>query len=253
MSRKVIIPVIAIMAIAAIGYFVISKDSVTNPSSASSIVASDVANAPVEQNEEAITTTEEVVTSSDAGTQVAAVTIDVDAALAERTLGKADAPVTIEEFASLTCGHCANFNATTMKDIKKNLVDKGKVKFVYTDFPLNAPALDAAMIARCLPEQHYFKFLDVLFDKQNDWAYQEDYRTNLRGYAALLGMSTATFDACISNEKLREGLLARMKDKADKHQINSTPSVVINNGETIRGGASYEVIKTKVEALSDAQ
>ena len=178
--------------------------------------------------------------------------IDVAAALAERKEGDANAPVKIEEFASLTCSHCGDFYRNTFPKIKEEYIDTGKVEFTYTDFPLNAPALDAAMVARCIPESRYFSFIKLLFDKQKDWAFDENYRTLLQRDVALLGLNSELFAACLSNDELKEGLLERMQAASTKHEINSTPSFLIN-GELMAGAKSFEDFKKAIDKhLADA-
>jgi len=147
--------------------------------------------------------------------------------LGVRTLGNPDAPVKIEEFASLTCGHCAHFHGTTFQELKTKYIDTGKVFFTFTDFPLNAPALDASMVARCMAPERYFTFLSFLMETQEQWAFSADYKTSLRQNAKLAGMSDEAFDSCLANTALKDGLVDRMKAKAEENKLNSTPSFVI--------------------------
>ena len=109
------------------------------------------------------------------------------AMLADRSLGNPDAPVQVHEFASLTCTHCADFSKQTFEAFKVAYIDTGKVFFTYHDFPLNAPALEATMIARCLPETRYFQFVSFLFQTQDKWAFSEDYKKSLNQNVKLLG------------------------------------------------------------------
>src|SRR6185312_15839778 len=92
----------------------------------------------------------------------------------DHVLGKADAPITITEYASLTCPHCAEFDRDTLPKIKKNWIDTGKAKLVYRDFPLDQLALRAAMLARCAPPDRYFAFINTLFQSQDTWARSSD-------------------------------------------------------------------------------
>lgn len=167
-------------------------------------------------------------------------TIDVETALSERGLGDPKAPVTIREFASLTCGHCADFHKETFKDLKEQYIDTGKVYFIFTDFPLNKPALDASMAARCLPEGRYFNFIKLLFQSQENWAFSPDYLKSLKQTAQLAGLSADKFDACLASQPLQDGLLERMKQAQEKHEIKSTPSFVIDNETTISGVQSVK-------------
>lgn len=187
----------------------------------------------------------------EAATQTAA--IDVEKALAVRTVGSADAPVKLEEFASLSCSHCADFYKNTYPKLKTEYIDTGKVQFTYTDFPLNAPALEAALVARCLPEGHYFNFLKALFENQKDWAFTEQFSEKLKHNAAMLGMSTDSYNACVSSEELRKGLMDRMQKAAETHQIQSTPSFIFNDKEPMKGAVDYEAFKKKIDELLAAK
>jgi len=166
--------------------------------------------------------------------------IDVEAALSERILGNPNAPVKISEHASLTCSHCGHFHKDTFKKIKENYIDTGKAYLVFSDFPLNGPALKATMIARCLPEDQYFDFISFLFEEQAKWAFDSNYMNFLKHNAVSRGMSEATFNACESNQALQEGIVARLKASQKQWNINSTPSFVLNNHKTVSGAMSYE-------------
>jgi protein-disulfide isomerase len=173
--------------------------------------------------------------------------------LGVRTLGNPDAPVKIEEFASLTCGHCAHFHGSTFQELKTKYIDTGKVFFTFTDFPLNAPALDAAMVARCMAPERYFSFLSFLMETQEQWAFSADYKTALNQNAKLAGMNDEAFDSCLANTALKDGLVDRMKAKAEQHQLSSTPSFVITGaaGTSTLTGALPIVSFDK--AIEDAQ
>ncbi len=177
--------------------------------------------------------------------------------LGVRTLGNPDAPIKIEEFASLTCGHCAHFHGTTFQEIKTKYIDTGKVFFTFTDFPLNGPALDAAMVVRCMPPERYFTFLSFLFQTQEQWAFNAAYKDNLRQNAKLAGLSDEAFDACLANESLKQGLVDRMQAKSTENNINSTPSFVItsNNGkkEVLTGALPIVSFDKAIESAESIQ
>lgn len=177
------------------------------------------------------------------------VTIDLEAALADRTMGHPDAPVVMHEFASLTCSHCADFSVKTFDRIRETYIDTGKVYFVYHDFPLNGPALEASAVARCLPEERYFAFVKYLFESQAKWT-AGDHRAALRQNARLVGMSDARFDACIGNEELKLGLIEKMQAAGKAHEITSTPSFVFNDGvQKINGSQTFDTFKRAIDAL----
>ena len=137
----------------------------------------------------------------------------------DRVLGKADAPITIFEYFSLTCPHCADFDQETLPEVKKNWIDTGKAKLVYRDFPLDQEALIAAMVARCLPPERYPGFIDVVFANQRDWAAASDYKAALAKLAKIAGMSQADFDACTGNKKLSDDILAAEYDAQKRYGI----------------------------------
>ncbi|MCG8507994.1 MAG: DsbA family protein, partial [Rhodospirillales bacterium] len=103
-----------------------------------------------------------------------AVAADYDEVLGEMALGRQDAPVTISEHSSLTCGHCGNFHRDTLPEIKKEYIDTGKVRLIYRDFPLGRLAMAAAMLPHCAPRERYFGFLEALFLSQDSWARSDD-------------------------------------------------------------------------------
>ncbi len=149
-------------------------------------------------------------------------------ALTPRILGDPDAPVTIEEFASLTCPGCASFHTGALPGIKKDFIDTGKVKLVFTDFPLDSLAMAGSMLARCAEEKRFFGFIEVLFRTQSNWSGAKNPRQALMGVARLGGMSQADFEACLGNQALMDGIRKRAKDAQNKHGISSTPSFVVN-------------------------
>ncbi len=173
--------------------------------------------------------------------------IDGEAALKERTLGDPNAPVTIREHSSLTCGHCAAFHKDTFKALKETFIDTGKVYLIFTDFPLNAPALHAGMVARCLPEERYFDFVQLLFETQENWASEASYLKYLKQNAQLVGLDGDQVKACLQSTALQEGLLKRMQESQTKFEISSTPTFVINEETVIRGNAGIEGFTKAIE------
>jgi protein-disulfide isomerase len=163
-----------------------------------------------------------------------AATIDVKAALADRTMGDPKAPVKLIEYASLSCPHCAHFANDTFDQLKKAYIDTGKVFYIYRDIPTNAPALEAAEVSRCLPPEHYFQFTQVLFATQDTWL-TEKYEDSLKLNAKLLGMTEDMFKSCTNSNELKMGLI-EIAQQADKDfHIDSTPSFVFSNGQILKG------------------
>jgi len=167
-----------------------------------------------------------------------------DTTKTERALGSPDAPTTIIEFFSLTCSHCAAFARNTMPQIKKELIDTGKVRFVFRDYPLDQVALTAAMVARSLPVDRYDPFVHALLASQDRWAFNRAINPvdELWKMAALAGMSRATFDKAISDDGLRTWILQQQQADQNRWKIDSTPSFVIN-GQKYAGEMSFDAFR----------
>lgn len=160
---------------------------------------------------------------------------------APRTLGDPAAKITVAEYFSLTCTHCAAFSRETMPRIEQELVQPGKLRFVYYDFPLDQVALTAAMVARYLPPQQYYPFITALFASQDRWAFARNANTTeeLWKLAALAGLSRASFDQAITDTKLRDWILQQQQLAQDQWKIDSTPSFVIA-GKKYAGEMEYD-------------
>jgi protein-disulfide isomerase len=180
-------------------------------------------------------------------------TVDTDdlhkpPALGDKTLGPADAPVTVVEYASATCPHCARFHTTIFEELKTEFIDTGKIRFIAREFPLDDLALAAFMVARCVPDDKYFAMLGLLYEQQRTWAGQNA-RAELLKLAKLAGLSEADFDACLKNEELARGILAIRKDGAEKFGVNSTPTFFVN-GEKLKGVRELSDLREKIEAAT---
>lgn len=158
-------------------------------------------------------------------------TAEVDPRLAERSIGKSDAPVTVIEYFSLTCGHCAAFHRDTYPRVKSELAEAGRMRLVWRDFPLDALALAAAQVARSLPADRYEGFIATLFASQDRWAFNRnsDPRTELARIAALAGMSREAFDAALADQALARGILESRVRAQQEHGVNSTPTFVFGS------------------------
>ena len=163
------------------------------------------------------------------GTAQTAATADTGP-MAERSIGRADAAVVVQEFFSLTCSHCAAFHRDTMPQIKKELIETGRLRFVFHDFPLDQIALTAAAVARSLPASSYEPFVSALLASQDRWAFARGVNTTeeLAKMAALAGLSRAGFDTAIADEALRSAILKARDDAGRSYGIDSTPSFVFN-------------------------
>ena len=170
---------------------------------------------------------------------------NLEAMLSERAMGVADAPVTIVENSSLSCPHCAHFHADVLPKLKTEYIDTGKVRLILNDFPLNRPALEGAILARCLPEDRYFPFVDLAFSTQKSWT---ENPAILQQNAKLAGLSEAEIAACMNSRTLAEGIAAKMQAAQKKWKIDSTPTFVFNDGaSTLMGSLPYEDFKAEIE------
>ena len=169
------------------------------------------------------------------------VTIDVAKAMGTRSIGDANAPIKIIEYASLTCSHCAHFHNDILPALKTKYVDTGKVYIEFREFPLDDAALKGTLTARCLPEDKYESFVSLLFKNQEQWAHNVDYMTSLKQNAKLAGMSDATFEACHNEPMLKMQIAESMQTGKDKWKISATPTFIINDGaETVQGAQPLE-------------
>lgn len=163
----------------------------------------------------------------------------------EHVIGKADAPVTIIEYASYTCSHCADFHTNVLPHIKKDFVDTGKVKIIFRDFPFERVGATAAMLSRCVAPDRFEGFSALLMKQQDQWAHSENPVEGLLKLAKLAGMSQEMIDSCLADEKLLDKIIATRKEATDEHGFDSTPSFLIND-EKVVGSGTYDKFKTVI-------
>ena len=168
---------------------------------------------------------------------------DTEQALQDRVLGRADAPVTIIEYASLTCSHCRKVHTEVIPQLKKDYIDTGKVKLIYRDFPFDRLALMGAVLARCAPEDRFFSFIDVLFAQQENWARSEDPFAALTRIGKLGGVNPSDFDACLKNQPLVDGIVEKRLAGQKNFDVNATPTFIIDGNHRIVGAQPYEEFK----------
>ena len=161
--------------------------------------------------------------------------------LPDLALGKADAPVTIVEYASMTCPHCAAFHKTTYAALKTKYIDTGKVRFIFREFPLDEVALAASMLARCAGGEKSMAMIDVLFASQDTWAIRQPIPPLLQ-IAKQAGFTQATFDACLKDTKLYENIVAVRERASKEFKVESTPTLFVN-GKMQKGGTSIEELE----------
>ena len=167
-------------------------------------------------------------------------------AVAEMVMGRDDAPVTMIEYSSLACPHCAAFHRDVLPKIKETYIDTGKVRLVYRDFPLGGLALVAAMVARCGGREKYFGFIEVLFRSQAQWSRSDNPRRELARVARFGGISQKDFEACLVSEPLMTDIRERAADAQQKLGIESTPTFIIE-GEKILGARPFEDFRDVIE------
>ena len=164
----------------------------------------------------------------------------------DNVLGRAGAPVTIVEYASFTCPHCARFHADILPELKKAYIDTGKARLVYRDFPLDRAAFAASVVARCATGSRYFGIVDLLFREQSRWAGARDRMAALRRLATLAGISKKKLDACLKNEKIQNAVLQQRLTGTQEFEITSTPTLIVN-GAKYHGGLTLEQFQAVID------
>ena len=166
------------------------------------------------------------------------------------SLGSNKAPVSIYEYSSFGCYHCADFHLETLPKLKKDFIDNGKVKLVFVSFPLDSKSMMAAMIAKCMPEKNYHEFIKLLFKKQRDWGLSLRTEKLLTEYASLNGLNKEDVAKCLKNEKLAQDIIEERQQAIDKLKIQGTPALLIvskDGNEVIHGAPDYELLKSFLE------
>jgi protein-disulfide isomerase len=166
-------------------------------------------------------------------------------ALPEQVLGAAEAPVTIVEYASMTCSHCAAFHEKTYPELKKRYIDTGKVRFIFREFPLDPLAAAGFMLARCAGDGKYFPMVETLFHQQRDWAVQKPLPP-LQAIARQAGFTQQSFEQCLANQKLLEDIEKVRERATAKFGVNSTPTFFIN-GKKMTGALSIEDMEKEIQ------
>jgi protein-disulfide isomerase len=153
-------------------------------------------------------------------------------------LGSEKAPVTIIEYASMTCPHCAHFSNTTFPELQKRYIDTGKVRFIFREFPLDALAAAGFMLARCAGNDKFMPIVETLFAKQPEWMVQKPVEP-LRAIAKQFGYTEQSFDQCLANQKVLDDIQVVRDRAAEKLGVNSTPTFFVN-GKKLTGDQSIE-------------
>jgi protein-disulfide isomerase len=167
--------------------------------------------------------------------------------LPDQILGKEDAPVTVIEYASMTCGHCAAFHTNTYPEFKKRYVDTGKVRYILREFPLDPLAAGAFMLARCAGKDKYYPLVETLFQQQRNWVVQKPIEP-LFAIAKQAGFTQQSFDACLQDQKMLDAIEWVRARGADKFKVDSTPTFFIN-GKIFKGALSIEDMAKAIDPL----
>ncbi len=165
--------------------------------------------------------------------------------LGEESMGSDKAPVTVIEYASLTCSHCAHFAETTFPEFKKKYIDTGKVRYIFREFPFDPVAAGAFMLARCAPKNEYFPMIDLLFRTQQQWAVQKPLPP-LLSIAKQVGFTEESFKACLANQNVLNGIEWVRDRAANTFKVNATPTFFIN-GQKFAGDMSIEELGKAIQ------
>jgi protein-disulfide isomerase len=171
----------------------------------------------------------------------------LDVMLADKVLGNAAATVTMIEYSSLTCPHCADFHASTLPQIKAAYLDTGKVKLIYRDFPLDTAAVSAAMVARCSGDR-FFTVLERLYQTQSTWASGSNATAGLKTAVAPVGITADVVDACLALADLRNGILSMRAAGQSEHAVTGTPTFIIG-GQTLVGAWPFANFDSLLRSL----
>ena len=165
-------------------------------------------------------------------------------------IGNNNAPITIIEYASMSCNHCANFHNNTLPDLKKEYIDTSKVKYVFRDFPYNYPALLGSMVMRCIPSEVRYDYMNALYKLQNMWVVSENAITRQELYKIMQtgGMTKENFDTCLSDVDLENKILQEVIAAQSEFNIRSTPSFLIN-GDLLEGDKSIKVFRQILDKI----
>ena len=166
-------------------------------------------------------------------------------------LGNDQAKVKIKIFSSLTCPYCASFHKNVVPKIEKEYVNNGIVQLIFMDFPLDHAALNASKLINCVSTDKQIKLLDIIYEKQNEWASASDIdeiNNNLEKMFKKLGINISNFDKCLNNEDIENKILNGRIEAQKKYSINATPTIIINE-EKFKGELSFKNIKKIIDKI----
>ena len=167
--------------------------------------------------------------------------------LPDNVVGNPDAPITIIEYSSMTCPHCAAFHKEVLPELKTKYIDAGKVKYILREFPLDNVAVTASMLARCVEPAKYLDFVDLLYTRQEAWAFKDEPLPELQKFAKQIGFTEDRFNQCIADPKALEHI-NWVRDRGSKDfKVRSTPSFFVN-GKRIKGAATIQKFDELISA-----
>ncbi len=194
--------------------------------------------------------------SSDGPTQVAGNCKPIETfevTNADFTLGKADAPITFIEYASMTCPHCAQFSTAILPQMKQHYIDKGYVRYVFREFPLDQVALTVSVVGRCLQKDAYIPYVEMMYTELQTWARGEDLRGNIKEMARRAGMSGEEFEKCLSNDTDAKRVLAVQEKAMKDYCVGGTPTFLVNGKIIASGEILWSTLDEKLREAAKAK
>ncbi len=166
--------------------------------------------------------------------------------LPEMTLGKADAPITVVEYASLGCPLCRGFHKATFPRFKREYIDTGKVYFVFREFPIGKSSIAAAMASRCVPGKSFFRIIRKFMNTTGQWNAREPNLDLIYKIVQETGLSRSKFDTCMANQNIKDGVIT-VRQRGREFGVKGTPTFFIN-GQRVRGALAFSDMKKLVDA-----
>ena len=165
-------------------------------------------------------------------------------------IGDPEAPITIIEYASMSCSHCASFHLETLPDLKKEFIDTGKVRFVFRDFPYNYSALLGSMVMRCIPQEVRYDYMNALYTLQKQWVLSENAKTTEELYKIMQsgGMTKEDFDICLNDSTMENNIIQGIINAQKEFDVKSTPSFLVN-GNLVSGNKSIKEFRQIIDKI----
>ena len=173
--------------------------------------------------------------------------------LPSQIIGSKDAQIVVKEYFSLTCGHCANFHTKTFPLIKKKMIETGLIQFEFIDYPLDKLAMLAVALVRSLPKESYQEAINLLFKNQKKWAYSAKPIVELMNISKMFGISKNSFEKIMENYDLMQTILNKIEEESKKHDIQSTPTFIINDEYKITGSLTFSEFRNKIDEFKSSK